>query len=442
MGILDGYKNLSQQDFLGEAANANNNGNAQSGNLGSGQRMNDEGEIVDDTVESVATGISWNDENGGDEGDAGETISTELPEENLSFNDDGSTNTKLGEGTVPNDFAIKSTSKKDIEAEIIGKGGDESLAKDMGEVVGPAKGVQSYLANLEKQIDKQKNKRRKARLLAFGLALMGGESMATALSAANQTPFFDDEELNLMLDRRKDLIKGMHATYLESQGVWTPEVQEYKDGLLSTEKKEADIAKVKAEFADKKWNPGALKEAQAKAFSLGNELVTGINELDAIEKNNPKFNPSSVSNEFIKALATDEEGNVTGLKEAVLKTYNPIQAAYIQATMKVVTAKLRGESGAAIGPSEWVTEMKKMTPARPEEFEAKRKYRNRILSGLTAKTGAPDDATLMKALGFPEGANGDEWYAKNLSKFDLDGKAKSVNEVKTTTGTVRLDDIL
>ena len=122
---------------------------------------------------------------------------------------------------------ISTADETQIDNAVVNAGGDEELAKEFAEVVGPAKGVESYLANLDMQIDKQQNKRKKARLLAFGVSLLGGSSMAQAMQSANQTPFFDEEELDQMLAQRGDVMNRIGTDYLNSQGIHSSSVQDH-----------------------------------------------------------------------------------------------------------------------------------------------------------------------------------------------------------------------
>ena len=181
-----GYADYSQQDFVDEAQPKDTQGGADV--TASGGRNNPRTEADGG---QAATSIVWSDaENLADEG-------------------------------VQSEETIANTDADTVKDQVVAAGGDQELAAEVAEVVGPAKGVESYIANLNEQIDKQQNKRKKARLLAFGLALLGGESMGNALHYANQTPFFDDEDLNELLDQRKNLMTGLQNDYLSSQGIDT-----------------------------------------------------------------------------------------------------------------------------------------------------------------------------------------------------------------------------
>lgn len=316
----------------------------------------------------------------------------------------------IDEGIATNE-SISQTTGEDIEMEVIDAGGDPELAEEANKIVGPAKGVDSYLANLNKQIDSQQNKRKKARLLAFGLALLGGESMSTALRAAEQTPFFDEEDLDQMLAQRKDLMDGVHTEYLASQGIWTPAVQKMQEGQLINAKNAAAVAKANLEGSGINWDLSKLTEAQSKNVSLGNEAITGAAELKALEDNAPAdFNPRGVAEQFNAALVRDGDGNITGLNDAILNKMDPYLAAYLRSTMKVITAKLRKESGAAISASEWSSEMTKILPAGSKEFKSKQEYRDRIITTLVNGSGAPNRNAFYKATGFESDYNANEWF--------------------------------
>ncbi len=105
--------------------------------------------------------------------------------------------------------------KKKVEE----NGGDSKFAKQVADIFGGANNLKGLLARLESGIEEEQNKRKKARLLAFGLSLMGGSSMAQAMQAANATPFYDDEELKQLLDERYNLKDKLQKAYLKSEGI-------------------------------------------------------------------------------------------------------------------------------------------------------------------------------------------------------------------------------
>ena len=396
-----GYADYSQQDFVDEAQPKDVQGSGAA-----------PGATQPASGGNVASSIVWSD---------GASARPEGPAGQLPGSQPGAagSETMATEG-VQSEETIAATTAETTKNDVLAAGGDDELATAAAQVVGPAKGVESYLANLNEQIDKQQNKRKKARLLAFGLALLGGESMSSALSVANQTPFFDDDDLDQLLDQRKDLMGRLHADYLNSQGVYTSGVQ---DKIL---KDQSTLQLEKAKMAIKdsgmagKWDIGSLTEAQGKSLALGNEAITGAAEMTAIEQL-PDFNPGGIAEKFREALARDGDGNVTGLRAAILNKYAPEEAAYIRATMKYVTAKLRKESGAAISAGEWATEFAKMVPANAEEFKYKQEYRNRGIKALATSAGAPDVHSFSVAAGFDEGSyNATQWAQDVLGIFPDD----------------------
>ena len=88
---------------------------------------------------------------------------------------------------------------------------DTDVSESVGELLNVSSGVQDYLDSLDNKIDTEKNKKKKAQLLMFGLALLGGESMAQAAILAKDTIFFDDTQLNSLLDS-KDAVSYTHLT--------------------------------------------------------------------------------------------------------------------------------------------------------------------------------------------------------------------------------------
>ena len=119
-------------------------------------------------------------------------------------------------------------------------------------------------------------------------------------------------------------------------------------GLYTSSVQDAQLkaqAKTQIDNSNASWDTSDMTESQGKSFSLGNEAITGNAELTAIE-NAGDFDPRDIAESFQTALLRNENGEITGLRADVLNKMNPKKAAYLRSTMKLITAKLRKESGA------------------------------------------------------------------------------------------------
>lgn len=301
------------------------------------------------------------------------------------------------------DEAINVTTKAEVVGPANEAGVDPEVSSKVGDSIGKSKSVKGYLAELNKQIDNTRDKQKKAMMLMFGLSLLGGESMATAAQVANTARSWNKEDLDQLLAQRNDTMNRLHADMLNEQGLWTPGVQDHAIKAQIDVRKQRQIKAIKDDGSgDVTWNTGDLKEAQAKALALGNEAITGAAEMTAIE-NSGQFDPSTVGANFRKALVTNKDGAIVGFKTSILNAMSPAEAAYLKATMKYITAKLRKESGAAISASEWNSEMTKLVPTNTNEFKYKQQERNRGVESLVKSSGAPSTEAFFKAAGFEEG---------------------------------------
>ena len=236
------------------------------------------------------------------------TNNTEQVATSIAWSDEQAGSGKATDEGIPTEQAIADTKGGEVATQVAEATGDAEFAEQAAQVVGAASGVESYLANLNTQIDKQQDKRKKARLLAFGLALLGGESMSSALQVANQTPFFDEEDLDQLLAQRKDLMNGLHNEYLESQGITTAGTDAAASGTDKPIKLTATLEKEIRDLTKK---------------SEENKLVAGrINGLIGdIETHGGWAGVGGTAAEFFKGLAGSQE-NVSQWKSDFTRLVN------------------------------------------------------------------------------------------------------------------------
>ena len=139
-----------------------------------------------DQTQAAATTIIWSDSSG----------STNLSDDNVKGNTGDEVVTAGNEAGV-----------------------DTDVSDNISDLLNVSDGVQNYLDNLNSKIDDEQNKKKKAQMLMFGLALLGGESMANAALLAKDTIFFDDTQLNSLLDSKDEIIGRAENKYLSDQGL-------------------------------------------------------------------------------------------------------------------------------------------------------------------------------------------------------------------------------
>lgn len=197
-----------------------------------------------------------------------------------------------------------------------------------------------------------------------------------------------------------------------------------QDALDRQQREQAAAQRLAAKNEPNGWIRD-LTEGQSKSLSLANETITGDARLTSLE-NSGKFDPQDIGASFRDALLTDKEsGAIIGLNDDVLSRMDPARAAYIRSTMMFITGKLRKESGAAIGASEWRTEFTKVVPSSKAEFRAAQEYRQRGIKSLQNSTGAPDRNSFYTAAGFDsENYNADQWLSE-ITGNNLGGGAST-----------------
>ena len=133
--------------------------------------------------------------------------------------DDGSdsdTSTNLS------DTEISENTGEDAVVEGNKAGVDTDVSESVGELLNVSSGVQDYLDSLDTKIDAEQNKKKSAQLLMYGLALLGGEGFKGAAELAQNTIFFDDTQLNSLLDSKDEIIDRAEQKYLTDQGLIPP----------------------------------------------------------------------------------------------------------------------------------------------------------------------------------------------------------------------------
>ena len=406
VGLLDGYANQSQEGFLREAQTFNNPG-AQV------QAPPQQEAQPEQPQEQVATSITWSDAGGSPKEQPTGPLGQQTVDPEASSG-------------VPSDNQVAATTSKAVKAQLEGKT-DAQTVQSASQWMGDSTGLADAITKLDAGIEKQESRRDSMKLMMFGLSMLSGAGINSSIQAANAVGGFNKQRIDQLYSQRKEIQDRVTAKALNDAGLYTSSVQ---DAQLKAQ------AKTQIDNSDASWDTSDMTEAQGKSFSLGNEAITGNAELTAIE-NAGDFDPRDIAESFQTALLRNENGEITGLRADVLNKMNPKKAAYLRSTMKLITAKLRKESGAAISASEWSSEFEKIVPANEKEFKYAQDYRQRIINGLISTSGAPNKSEFYKAHGFSEDHNADEWFK------DLFGNVEDKPAGKTASGeAVDLDSLL